>query len=161
MVKTAKFFDRDPVHLINGYLVRKTTLHDPYLTADELCERALEKAIPPGWHARSAKPVRLPPDSKPEPGRSVVRRQIRDYSTRSPGPADTVLVEAEKRVRALCSGQTSQKSALTRFTSGRNEAQKRSDPFFFGGPDSAKGQSETSIPDARTWSTPTALKQSL
>jgi Uma2 family endonuclease len=40
----------------------------------------------PGWHVRSAKPVRLPPNSKPEPDRSVVRGTIRDYSSRSPGP---------------------------------------------------------------------------
>ncbi len=92
MVKTGAFSDRDPVHLINGYLVQKMTQHDPHSTADELCGRALDKALPPGWHVRSAKPVRLPPDSKPEPDRSVVRGEIRDYSERSPGSADTGLV---------------------------------------------------------------------
>jgi Uma2 family endonuclease len=92
MVKTGAFSDRDPVHLINGYLAQKMTQHDPHSTADELCGRALEKALPPGWHVRSAKPLRLPPDSKPEPDRSVVRGQIRDYSERSPGPSDTGLV---------------------------------------------------------------------
>jgi Uma2 family endonuclease len=92
MVRTGAFSDRDPVHLINGYLVRKMTQNDPHSTADELTGRALDKAVPPGWHARSAKPVRLPPDSKPEPDRSVVRGEIRDYRERSPGPADTGLV---------------------------------------------------------------------
>ena len=92
MVKTGAFSDRDPVHLINGYLVQKMTQHDPHSTADELCGRALDKAIPPGWHVRSAKPVRLPPSSKPEPDRSVVRGQIRDYSERSPGSADIGLI---------------------------------------------------------------------
>jgi Uma2 family endonuclease len=92
MVETGAFSDRDRVHLINGYLVQKKTQHDPHSTADELCGRALDKALPPGWHVRSAKPVRLPPDSKPEPDRSVVRGEIRDYSARSPGPADTGLI---------------------------------------------------------------------
>ena len=68
------------------------TQHDPHATADELCGRALDKAIPAGWHVRSAKPVRLPPNSKPEPDRSVVRGTIRDYSTRSPGPEDIGLI---------------------------------------------------------------------
>jgi Uma2 family endonuclease len=92
MVNAGAFSDRDRVHLINGYLVQKMTQHDPHSTADELCGRALDKPLPPGWHARSAKPVRLPPDSKPEPDRSVVRGDIRDYSARSPGPADTGLI---------------------------------------------------------------------
>jgi Uma2 family endonuclease len=84
--------EHDRVEVINGYLVGKMVQNDPHLTADELCGRALEKAVPPGWHVRSAKPVRLPPGSKPEPDRSVVRGEIRDYSERSPGAEDTGLV---------------------------------------------------------------------
>jgi hypothetical protein len=64
----------------------------PNSTADELCGRALEKAIPTGWHVRAVKPIRLPPGSKPEPDRSVVRGEIRDYSERSPGSEDRGVV---------------------------------------------------------------------
>ena len=92
MVKSGAFSERDRFHLINGFLVEKMTQHDPHATADELCGRALDKAIPTGWHVRSAKPVRLPPNSKPEPDRSVVRGAIRDYSNRSPGPDDIALI---------------------------------------------------------------------
>jgi Uma2 family endonuclease len=92
MVESGAFSDHDRFHLINGFLVEKMTQHDPHATADELCGRALDKAIPPGWHVRSAKPVRLPPNSKPEPDRSVVRGAIRDYSERSPGPEDIGLI---------------------------------------------------------------------
>jgi Uma2 family endonuclease len=92
MVESGAFSDHDRFHLINGFLVEKMTQNDPHATADELCGRALEKAIPPGWHVRSAKPVRLPPNSKPEPDRSVVRGTIRDYTERSPGPADIGLI---------------------------------------------------------------------
>jgi Uma2 family endonuclease len=42
---------------------------------------------------RPAKPIRLPSQvSKPEPDRCVVRGAIRDYSQRSPGPADIALI---------------------------------------------------------------------
>jgi Uma2 family endonuclease len=51
----------------------------------------LAKVIPVGWYVRQSKPIRLPPRSKPEPDRCV-RGTIRDYSRRSPGPADAGLV---------------------------------------------------------------------
>ena len=92
MVESGAFSEHDRFHLINGFLVEKMTQHDPHATADELCGRALDKVIRPGWHVRSAKPVRLPPNSKPEPDRSVVRGPIRDYSNRSPGPEDIGLI---------------------------------------------------------------------
>ena len=92
MVNSGAFSESDRFHLINGYLVEKMTQNDPHATADELCGRALDKVIPAGWHVRSAKPVRLPPNSKPEPDRSVVRGSIRDYSQRSPGPTDIALI---------------------------------------------------------------------
>jgi Uma2 family endonuclease len=92
MVKCGAFSDRDRFHLINGLLVEKMTQHDPHATADELSGRALDRVIPPGWHVRAGKPIRLPPDSKPEPDRSVVRGSVRDYRDSSPGPGDVGLV---------------------------------------------------------------------
>jgi Uma2 family endonuclease len=88
---------RDRVHLIDGILVAKMTQNDPHCTADDLCDDALRRIIPPGWYIRGAKPIRIPGregrgDSKPEPDRSVVRGTIRDYSRRTPGPADVGLV---------------------------------------------------------------------
>ncbi len=92
MVASGAFSARDRFHLINGFLVDKMTQNDPHCTADELCGAALAKIIPLGWCVRSGKPIRLPPDSKPEPDRSVVRGTIRDYARRSPGPEDVGLV---------------------------------------------------------------------
>jgi Uma2 family endonuclease len=92
MVASGAFSPRDRFHLINGYLVDKMTQNDPHCTADDLCGAELSNAIPSGWYVRSGKPVRLPPNSKPEPDRCVVRGTIRDYSRRSPGPADVGLV---------------------------------------------------------------------
>ncbi len=48
--------------------------------------------MPPGWHLRTAKPIRLiGQDSKPEPDRCIVRGEIRDY-VRDPGPGDIALI---------------------------------------------------------------------
>jgi Uma2 family endonuclease len=93
MVESGAFPTRDRFHLINGYVVAKMTQGDPHCTADDLCGLALARAIPAvGWYIRVAKPIRLPPNSKPEPDRCVVRGTIRDYSQRSPGPDDIGLV---------------------------------------------------------------------
>jgi Uma2 family endonuclease len=81
------------VHLINGYLVEKMTHNPPHAVADERCGVALDRVIPPGWHARAAKPIRLPgQDSEPEPDRCAVRGTIVDYAERHPGPDDIALV---------------------------------------------------------------------
>jgi Uma2 family endonuclease len=93
MVESGVFTARDRFHFINGFLVAKMTQNDPHCTADGLCGKELDRAIPPGWHVRSAKPIRLASQlSKPEPDRCVVRGNIRDYSHRSPEPADIALV---------------------------------------------------------------------
>lgn len=93
MVESGAFSARDRFHLINGYLVAKMTQNDAHCTADDLCGAALSRVIPSGWYVRPAKPIRLPSQvSKPEPDRCVVRGTIRDYSQRSPEPADVALV---------------------------------------------------------------------
>jgi Uma2 family endonuclease len=69
------------------------TQDPPHSTADDLCGKALEQAIPAGWYVRPAKPIRLPEQvSMPEPDRCVVRGSIRDYSQRAPGAADVAMV---------------------------------------------------------------------
>jgi Uma2 family endonuclease len=92
MIASVGFTPTDRFHLINGFLVAKMTQNDPHSTADELCGAALNRTIPDGWHVRASKPVRLAPDSKPEPDRCVVRGTIRDYSNRSPGSVDVGLI---------------------------------------------------------------------
>jgi Uma2 family endonuclease len=92
MVDSGAFSTHDRFHLINGYVVAKMTEGDSHCTADDLCGLALAPVIPAGWYVRVAKPIRLPPDSKPEPDRCVVRGTIRDYSRRSPGPDDIGLI---------------------------------------------------------------------
>jgi Uma2 family endonuclease len=95
MVDAGILTERDRVHLINGFLVDKMTQNDRHATADILCGDELQRVIPPGWHVRPGKPIRIPipgRDSKPEPDRSIARGRARDYTRRSPEPADIALV---------------------------------------------------------------------
>jgi Uma2 family endonuclease len=92
LVESGVFTKRDKLHLIDGYLVAKMTQGDPRSTADDLCRDQLAGVLPAGWYLRSNKPVRIPPRSKPEPDHAVVRGKVRDYSRRSPEPADVALV---------------------------------------------------------------------
>jgi Uma2 family endonuclease len=92
MVESGVFTKRDKLHLIDGYLVAKMTQRDPHSTVDDLCRDQLAGVVPAGWYVRSNKPVRIPPRSKPEPDHAVVRGKVRDYSRRSPEPADVALV---------------------------------------------------------------------
>jgi Uma2 family endonuclease len=102
MIASGAFTKRDRVHLIRGLLVAKMTQKTPHSTADLLCGDALERTIPPGWHVRPAKPIRIAGQaSKPEPDRSVARGEIRDYSRHDPEPGDVALVVevADSRLR--------------------------------------------------------------
>jgi Uma2 family endonuclease len=93
MVAAGVFADRAPIELLDGELVEKMTQNPPHTVSDEGCGDELARVVPVGWHVRSGKPVRLPPqDSEPEPDRSVVRGSRRDYETRHPGPSDIALV---------------------------------------------------------------------
>jgi Uma2 family endonuclease len=93
MVASGAFSERDRVHLINGFLVEKTTQPPPHTIADILCGDELDRVIPPGWHVRPAKPVRLPGQATMnEPDRCVVRGSARDYLASDPGPGDIALL---------------------------------------------------------------------
>jgi Uma2 family endonuclease len=93
MVASGAFKGRNRFHLINGYLVEKMTHNPPHAVADERCGVALHRVIPPGWHVRAAKPVRIPGrDSEPEPDRCIARGTIDDYAERHPGPHEIALV---------------------------------------------------------------------
>ncbi len=92
LVDAGVFTKRDKLQLVNGILVAKMTQNPPHTVADLLCGEALGRILPAGWHLRPDKPVRLPPDSEPEPDQCVVRGAKRDYLTRHPGAADVGLL---------------------------------------------------------------------
>jgi Uma2 family endonuclease len=92
MVESGVFTKRDRFTLINGLLVAKVTKNPPHACSTDLTADSLRKAIPAGRCVRAENPVRLPPDSEPEPDVVVARGDLKDYGRRHPGPADLALV---------------------------------------------------------------------
>ena len=102
MVASGVFSRFERFHLIRGLLVAKMTQNTLHSTSDLLCGAALERVVPPGWHVRPGKPIRIPNQiSKPEPDRSVVRGEILDYSQRDPDSHEIALAieVADSRLR--------------------------------------------------------------
>ena len=92
LIGSGVFTKRDRLQLVDGILVAKMVQDPPHSVADLLCGKALARVIPPGWHLRPDKPVRLPPDGEPEPDQCVVRGEERDFSARHPGADDVGLL---------------------------------------------------------------------
>jgi Uma2 family endonuclease len=87
LVDSGVFTKRDKLQLINGILVAKVTKKPPHAVSSDLCRNSFSRILPAGWHLRAENPVRIPPDSEPEPDLCVVRGSERDYSACHPGPA--------------------------------------------------------------------------
>jgi Uma2 family endonuclease len=93
MIASGAFTKHDRFELIEGTLVEKMTNHPPHAVVTGLCAHVLSALLPPGWHTREEKPVRIPGRySEPEPDVAVVRGKIIDYLNRHPGPEDIALV---------------------------------------------------------------------
>ena len=93
MVASGAFTKADRFELIEGTLVEKMTKGGKHSASSERSWRAIHLLLPPGWHVRIEKPVRIPQrDSEPEPDVSVARGGIDDYEDRHPGPEDVALV---------------------------------------------------------------------
>lgn len=94
MVASGALPTSNRLHLINGYLVAKMT-HDPrHAIVDELLGALLTRLLPADrYHARAAKPVRIPGrDSEPEPDRAVARGTPRDFGNHHPEPHEIALL---------------------------------------------------------------------
>jgi len=93
MVQSGVFTKSDRFQLVEGLLVAIMTENPPHAISCELGSEALKAVLPPGWHVRSDRPLRIPArTSVPEPDIVVVRGQIRDYLKRHPEPVDVALV---------------------------------------------------------------------
>jgi Uma2 family endonuclease len=93
MVASGVFTKQDRFVLIEGQLVEKMTNNPPHTVVTMLCAGAIHRALPPGWHAREEKPVRIPGrSSEPEPDVAVARGEPRDWFKQHPGPGDIAQV---------------------------------------------------------------------
>jgi Uma2 family endonuclease len=93
MVAAGVVPSRNRIHLINGYLVDKTTHNPQHAIAFQRCGREFGRVVPAGWHVRPALPIRLPgQDSEPEPDHCVARGTIDDYVERHPDPGEVALL---------------------------------------------------------------------
>jgi Uma2 family endonuclease len=92
-VRSGVFTNRDRLELIEGFLVAKMAQHLPHTVSSELCRVKLDRMLPPGWHLRIERPLRIPSrSSKPEPDLVVFWGEIRDFAPRDPEPTDIALV---------------------------------------------------------------------
>lgn len=88
----AGLFEDEKVELLNGVMTKMTSGpgHD-FVVA--VLGQILEKLLPSDkWSVREEKPVELGRFWKPQPDVAVVRGSHRDFSARTPGPADIVLI---------------------------------------------------------------------
>ncbi len=93
LVRAGVFTKRDRLELIEGLLVAKTTQYPAHSVCAELCRVALGRILPPGWHLRVERPLRIPSRaSVPEPDLVIARGEIRDFAANHPEPADVALV---------------------------------------------------------------------
>ncbi len=92
MIDSRSIGEDEPIELLNGVLVRKMPKNPKHMAATELGRRAIDKAIPTGWHVRGEGPVRIPDYDEPEPDLAVVRGDVDEYSARHPVPGEIALL---------------------------------------------------------------------
>ena len=81
MVANGVLPETNRFELIGGRLVEKMTKGEKHSASCEYCWRLIHALLPPGWHVRIEKPVRIPTRrSEPEPDVSVARGSARDYA---------------------------------------------------------------------------------
>jgi Uma2 family endonuclease len=103
MIEEGEIGEHDDVELIKGRVVVKMGQGPIHASGSEKSRRPIERLVPPGWHVRIEKPVRIPAeDSEPVPDLSIVRGDVEDYLNRHPQPEDVALiVEVAKTSLAL------------------------------------------------------------
>jgi len=92
MVRNGTIAEDDPVELLHGIVVHKMHKGPRQEASAARCCRAIERALPTGWHVRIEGSIRIPDHDEPEPDLCVVRGDSDDYTDRHPGPAEVVLI---------------------------------------------------------------------
>ena len=91
MIRRDTLSDREPLELLEGWLVPKVGEDAIGAAAVEVTADLLRAIVPTGWVVRGPHPVTTP-DSEPEPDVTVARGSQRDYFRRHPTPADAGLI---------------------------------------------------------------------
>jgi Uma2 family endonuclease len=91
MIETGILTERDPVELLEGWLVVKMTKNPPHIVANALLLARFSRLMPAGWFLAIQDPVATV-DSMPEPDAAVIRGEPRDYVQRRPAAADIGLL---------------------------------------------------------------------
>ncbi len=91
MARQGIFSDDDRVELLEGLLVRKTTVSPAHHLATARVQNVLQTYTPQGYFVASPASVTLA-TSEPEPDAMVVRGVREDYAERHPGHGDVVLI---------------------------------------------------------------------
>ncbi len=92
MVRDGTIAEDDPVELLDGIVVHKMPKGPRHEASAARCRRAIERALPAGWHLRVEGSIRIPDHDEPEPDLCVVRGDSDDYTDRHPGPAEVALI---------------------------------------------------------------------
>lgn len=80
------------VELLNGVVIRMPPIGGDHATSvDELCWKIV-KHLPDSVRVRVQEPIRIPPESEPEPDLVVVPYRPEAYRVSHPGPEDVLLL---------------------------------------------------------------------
>jgi Uma2 family endonuclease len=91
MIDTGIVAEDDPVELLAGWLVRKTTEGPAHRTALDLLGDALAGRLSATWDIRAHAPITVS-EGEPEPDLALVRGDRRECRQRHSGPGDIVLL---------------------------------------------------------------------
>ena len=101
MIEAGILPESNRYELIRGHIVEKDVKRPEHPTAVIGAKLAIERLLPPGWHARQEAPVRIPGRrSEPEPDVSVARGGLHGLHGRHPGPGDLALIVEVTRTTA-------------------------------------------------------------
>jgi Uma2 family endonuclease len=80
------------VELVDGTLMERPEMTAPRVLVIARLRSQLERTIPPGWHVREEKAIRIPDYNARLPDISVVRGHFEDYPIQHPLPKDAALL---------------------------------------------------------------------
>ena len=93
MIRKGILRSGEPFELIEGYLVKKMTVHPPHVYVTGYLFDLFVRAVPTGWIVNMHAPITTR-DSEPEPDISIIRGDRRQFLVqgRHPGPAEAELL---------------------------------------------------------------------